>query len=458
MTDNLTTGFVAEAMERRGYVVQRGPDRPVTGGAADSRNVREGDLFTAFPGENADGNRFVADALRNGAVAAICERAPEGDWPGKTIVIAPDATLAVGELAREWRRTWGGPVVGITGTVGKTTAKELFAAALASRFETHKSEGNFNSRQGLPLAIMSLRRSHEVSVLEMGMDSAGEIAYLCNIAEPAVGVVLNIGLTHVSKLGSIEAIAAEKLSLAQSLPPSGTAVLNADDGRVAAGISGLRCNVLSFGRNQRADIRAEAIESRGLFGTTFRAHFGEQAADVQSPLPGEHVVPAALAALGVCMALGLRFEDAAAAVSTAQTSGHMRVLHLDRDITLIDDRYNASPASVRGALEMLSRLDGRRLALLGRMAELGDFEEAEHREAGRVAAASCDVLVTVGPVCLALAAAAREAGHRDVRWFETKEAAAEDLARELRAGDTILVKASRGEAFETILPELGVAE
>ncbi|MGH2634244.1 MAG: UDP-N-acetylmuramoyl-tripeptide--D-alanyl-D-alanine ligase, partial [Tepidiformaceae bacterium] len=422
-----------------------------------SRNVRPGDLFTAFPGENADGNRFVADALKNGAVAALCERAPAVEWPDKTIVVAPDATRAIGELAHEWRQAWGGRVVGITGTVGKTTAKELVAATLAARFETHKSEGNFNSREGLPLALMSVRRQHAVSVLEMGMDSAGEIAYLCGIAEPEIGVVLNIGLTHVSKLGSIDAIAVEKLSLARWLPASGTAVLNADDERVAAGVSGLRCRVLTFGRGATAALRAESVESRGLFGTTFRARLGEFAALVESPLPGAHVVPAALAALGVCIALGLSLDEAAAAVTEARTLGHLRVVTVADGITVIDDRYNASPASMRGALEMLATLDGRRIAFLGRMAELGDYEESEHRKAGEVAARCCDVLVTVGAVCLALADAARAAGHADVRWFETKEAAAENVAHEMRPGDTVLVKASRGEAFETILPLLGVA-
>lgn len=458
MNDHLTTAFAAETMRQRGYEVTEGPDVSISGGAADSRNVREGDLFTAFPGENADGNRYVGDALRNGAVAAICGRLPEGEWPGKTIIVAPDPTLAVGELAHAWRMAWGGRVTGITGTVGKTTAKELVAATLAARFRTHKSEGNFNSREGLPLALMSLQRSHELSVLEMGMDSVGEIAYLCAIAEPEVGVVMNIGLTHISKLGTIEAIATEKLSLARWLPPSGTAVLNTDDERVAAAVPGLRCRVIGFGLRSHAVLRADSVESRGLFGATFRAHFGGRSALVESSLPGEHVIPAALAALGVCLALGLSLDEAAAAVGAARTQGHMRVLTVADGVTLIDDRYNASPASMRGALEMLGALAGRRLALIGRMAELGTFEEEEHRKAGEVAARCCDVLVTVGAVCLALAEAARAAGHADVRWFENKEAAAQEVAREMRPGDTVLVKASRGEAFETILPLLGVQE
>ncbi|HEY4668844.1 MAG TPA: Mur ligase family protein, partial [Tepidiformaceae bacterium] len=209
----MTTAFVAEQMGARGYRVHRGPDGPVTGGAADSRLVKPGDLFTAFPGENTDGNLFVGDALRNGAIAVICERAPEEMPAGATVVVAPNATRAVGELANAWRRECNPRVIGITGTVGKTTAKELTYATLAARFKTHHSEGNLNSREGLPLALMSLRREHEVAVLEMAMDSRGEIVELCEIAEPDAGAVLNIGLTHVSKLGSIEAIANEKLSL-----------------------------------------------------------------------------------------------------------------------------------------------------------------------------------------------------------------------------------------------------
>ncbi|MEX1103757.1 MAG: Mur ligase family protein, partial [Dehalococcoidia bacterium] len=175
MNGHLTTSIVAAEMRARGYEVHEGPDLQIEGGAADSRSVRAGELFTGFHGEHADGNDFVADALRNGAVAAICERMPEGEWPEKTIVIAPDARKAVGELARAWRMTCAPTVVGITGTVGKTTCKDITAAVLGARFRTHKSEGNLNSREGLPLALLSLQRDHEVSVLELAMDSPGEI-------------------------------------------------------------------------------------------------------------------------------------------------------------------------------------------------------------------------------------------------------------------------------------------
>ena len=451
----LTTGWVARAMRGLGYEVHEGPGVPVTGGAADSRKVQPGNLFTAFPGENTDGNLYVADALRNGAVAAICERAPEGEWPGKTIVVVPDATRAIGELAQAWRRHCNVPVVGITGTVGKTTAKELTAAALSATFATHRSEGNLNSREGLPLALLTLRPDHEVSVLEMGMDSVGEIARLCAIAEPRVGVVLNIGLTHAEKLGSVEAIANEKLSLPRALPPDGTAVLNFDDGRIAPVAAELRCRVIGFGRDEGAQLRVGDIRDHGLDGTEFEVTFGGKTVTVRSPLPGAHVVPAALTAIGVNLAFGVPLEDAAEAVRNAQVEGRLRRIRSVTGATILDDRYNASPASVAGALGLLARLPGRRIALLGKMAELGEHAEPEHRRIGRIAAESVEVLVSFGELGRYIIDEAQEAGLDKACWFETKEAAAAAIRELLREGDTVLVKGSRSEALETVIPVLG---
>lgn len=454
MSEGLTTGFVVAEMRRRGYRVIAGPDAPVTGGAADSRMARPGDLFTAFPGENTDGNLYVGAALANGAVAAICERLPEGEWPGRTIVVAPDATRAVSELAAAWRDVCGPRVVGITGTVGKTTAKELTAAVLSAHFRTHKSEGNLNSREGLPLALLTLRTDHEVSVLEMGMDSRGEIARLCAIARPNVGVVLNIGLTHLSKLGSVEAIAAEKLSLPRSLPAEGTAVLNADDARLAEAAPGLACRVLTFGGGEGAGLRRGPVESLGLEGTLFDLSWQDHHTRVRCPLPGEHVVAGALAAIGCALALGLELDEATTALGSARVEGRLRTVRTASGATILDDRYNSSPASLAGDLRLLGSLSGRRLALLGKMAELGEREEEEHRRVGRLAATSCDVLVGFGESCRPLIEAAREAGLREARWFETREEAAAWLAPQLGQGDTLLVKGSRSEALEAVLPLL----
>lgn len=454
MSVHLTTSFAAAAMRTLGYQVHEGPDREITGGAADSRTTNVGDLFTAFHGENTDGNAFVAHALAAGAVAAICEQMPAGQWDQQTIIVAPDARKAVGELAQAWKRAVAPQVVGITGTVGKTTAKDLVAAAVSARFQTHRSPGNLNSREGLPLALLSLCQGDEVSVLEMAMDSAGEILMLCDIAEPEIGVVLNIGLTHVEKLGSIEAIQREKLSLVRYLGPGGRAIINLDDPRIAPVEVELDAPVISFGESASATLRRGPVTSRGLLGTSFSVSYEGASAQVESPVPGEHTVPAALAAIATCLALGMTLPEAAAAVNGADVGGRARMIATDVGATIIDDRYNSSPASLAGALRMLGGLPGRRIALVGRMAELGQFEEAEHRNAGIIAAETADILVTCGPTCRALAEAAGGAGLRDVHWFGNKDEAAIFVRALMQRGDYVLVKASRGEAFETIIPIL----
>jgi UDP-N-acetylmuramoyl-tripeptide--D-alanyl-D-alanine ligase len=448
----LTTGEAARILRQAGHTVREGDDVPITGGSADSRRVRPGDLFAAYPGEHTDGNNFVDEAFAAGAVAAVCNRPPAGDWRGRTIAVVPGTVAAMAHLARTWREACPARVVGITGTVGKTTAKEFIAALLATRFATHRSEGNLNSREGLPLAILSLRRDHEVSVLEMAMDSRGEIAELCSIARPEIGVVLNVGLTHVSKLGSIEAIRAEKLSLAHALPASGTAVLNADDPRVASEAPLLACRVLTFGQAESAHLRVTGVADHGLQGVRFTISCGTKRAPVTSSIPGVHTIPAAAAGIAVALALGLTLDEAAAAASSVRSSGRMRILRGRSGATIIDDRYNSSPASLAGALRLLaSTTGGRRVALLGPMAELGEFEEEEHRRAGALAASCCDVLAAAGEPCRALIEAARAAGLDGARWFERKEDAAAAIAAMLRTGDTVLVKASRGQAFETVL-------
>lgn len=458
MTLQLTTAFVAATMRARGYRVLAGPDVPITGGAADSRRVRPGDLFGAFRGERVDGNSFVGEALAAGAVAAVCERAPEGSWRDATVVVAPDTVRAMADLAHAWRKACNPRVVGITGTVGKTTAKDLCAAVLAARFRTHHSEGNLNSREGLPLALMSLRRDHEVSVLEMAMDSKGEIADLCRIAEPEVGVVLNVGLTHVSKLGSIEAIEDEKLSLARSLPEGGTAVLNAGDARVASAIGQLKCRVIAFGPHGGATptpaLEFDGVTGRGLEGSDFALHYRGRTVQVHSPLAGVHTVPAALAAIGVALALGMSLDEAAAAVAVSGGAGRVHVSTSAEGATIVDDRYNSSPDSLAGALRLLRTLPGRRIALLGRMAELGEHEDDEHRQAGRIAAECCDLLVAVGEPCRLLVEEAKAAGLAEAYCFDDKRAAAAAVRERLRRGDSVLVKASRSQEFETEIPFL----
>jgi len=293
----------------------------------------------------------------------------------------------------------------------------------------------------------------------MGMDSKGEIAELCAIARPEIGVVLNIGLTHVEKLGSIEAIAEEKLTLPRSLPPTGTAVLNMDDERIAPAAGQLACRVLGFSRTDAHQWATYGdVRSEGLKGTRFFLSTGKQRARVDSPVAGEHTVPGVVAAMCVAMALGVRLFDAAKGVSRSGVTGRAQARPGFNGSTLIDDRYNSSPASLAGALQALrSMAGGRRIALLGKMAELGEYEAAEHRAAGTLAATCCDALFAVGDTCLPLVEAAREAGLAEARWFSSKDEAAAAVKARLRPGDTVLLKASRSQEFETLIPLLEAA-
>ncbi|MDZ7729336.1 MAG: UDP-N-acetylmuramoyl-tripeptide--D-alanyl-D-alanine ligase [Dehalococcoidia bacterium] len=451
----MTAGFLAETLAAHGWQATAGePAAEIRDGSADSRLVKPGDVFAGFRGEQQDGNAYLERALEAGATAVVGERAVEGNWPDRAIAVVPDTRAAVATLAGAWRARCNPQVVGITGTVGKTTAKEFCAAVLRQHFRTHKSKENFNSREGLPLTLASLETSHEVSVLEMAMDSRGEIRELCEIARPDVGIVLNVGLTHVSKLGSVEAIQAEKLSLAGWLPESGVAVLNADDPLVAPAIGHVRARVISFGRALDATLRIGEVDDHGLDGCSFALSHGQETATVRSPLPGAHLVPAATVAVASAMALGVPFQAAAASVESAEAAGRMGIRRLENGVTVLDDTYNSSPASLEGALRLLGNAEGRRIAVLGAMAELGDYEAPEHRRLGTIAAGQADLVLAAGAPCRDLVDAAREAGLANARWYETREELGEALARELRAGDVVLLKASRSQAFEALLPAI----
>ncbi len=456
-TGNMTTGFFTETLAGQGWEV-RAPQhgRAILDGAADSRKVREGDLFVGFRGEHVDGNEYLEQALERGAAAIVGERAPEGPWADRAVAVVPDSRVAVTHLAKVWRNRCAPKVVGITGTVGKTSAKEMTAAVLRQHFRTHRSKENFNSLDGLPLAIVSLSEADEVSVLEMAMDGPGEIAQLCEIGRPDVGVVLNVGLTHVSKLGSIDAIEREKLSLVRWLPEDATAIVNADDPRVAKVIGKLKARTISFGESLEATLRRGPITDHGLAGCEFTASYQGEERQVRTPLPGAHVVPAALVAIAAAIALGVPFADAVDSVASAEVEGRTRILRTEQGVTVIDDRYNSSPASLEGALRMLAGIEGRRIAVLGTMAELGEHEAAEHARIGRIAGESCDVLAAVGEPCKGLVDAARNAGLVDASWYSSKGEAADAIAKRLQAGDVVLLKASRSQAFEDILPALGV--
>ena len=430
--------------------------------AVDSRNVTPGSCFVALRGERVDGHAFATEAVRNGASVLLVERSV--DLPAAcdvALVRVPDPLVALQQLAAWWRTRFAVRVVGITGSTGKTIAKEIAADVLARSLGVLRNEGNLNSESGLPLTLLRLDAEHEAAVLEMSMYTVGEIARLAEIAQPEVGVVLSVHPAHLQRAGSIERIAAAKAELPAALPPDGLAVLNADDPLVAAMRGVARAEVRTFGLGGGADVRAEEIESRGLAGTQFTlvAPWGRRR--MRSGTPGRHLIPHALAAAAVAERLGVPLDEVAAALAAGSRAPHrMSLIEAASGATIVDDTYNASPVSVAAALDFLAETSvapgRRRWAVLGDMLELGPDEERLHREIGAKAAKIVDGLVTVGERGRWIAEAARVAGLTRIATAADAAEAQHVLEQTLApgVGDLLLVKASRGIELDRLVEAL----
>jgi UDP-N-acetylmuramoyl-tripeptide--D-alanyl-D-alanine ligase len=317
-----------------------------------------------------------------------------------------------------------------------------------------KSPANFNDEIGLSMTLFQLSERHERAVLEVGMFALGEIARMCEIARPQIGVVMNVGPTHMERLGSMDAIARAKAEAVQALPAGGTAILNADDPYVARMASLTKARVLTFGTDSPADIRASDLRSLGLGGVDFEVSLAGRSLAAHSPIPGRDLVGNALAAIAVAVTDGISLEEAVGALRKASVPARLQVKTAASGAVILDDCYNANPASTMAALSVLAETPGRRIALLGDMLELGAAEEEGHRAVGRRAAEVVDLLFVVGPRGRMIAEAARETGGRAVCYLGAKEEAAAALKKELRKGDVLLVKASHGVALETVVAEL----
>ncbi len=424
------------------------PAVEIRGASVDSRRVGPGSLYVALRGERVDGHRFAVDAIRAGAAAALVER--ELDLPAPQVVVS-DSLRALGDLAAWWRSRHAVRVIGITGSTGKTIAKEIVADVLSGGLRTLRSEGNLNSVIGLPMTVLRLEGSHEAAVLEMGMYTTGEIARMVQIARPEVGVVLSVHATHLERAGSLERIAQAKAELPAGLPGDGLAVLNADDPRVAAMRDLTPARVWTFGLGPAADIRADEVTSLGLSGTEFTISAPWVTRRLRSATPGRHLVPHALAATAVAEWMGVPFDAVAEALEAGSHAEHrMAIASAVSGATVVDDTYNASPVSVAAALRFLAETpvpDGRRrIAVLGDMLELGPEEERLHREIGELAAETADEIVAVGTRGAWIADGAASAGHTRVHRAEDADDAATVLDRTVTpgVGDLILVKGSRG--------------
>jgi UDP-N-acetylmuramoyl-tripeptide--D-alanyl-D-alanine ligase len=440
----------------------RRADRPISGGAVDSRRVEPGNAFFALPGERADGHQFLADAAAAGAAALVVTRplpAAELDrlaGLGPSIIAVADGLAALQRAAAEWRLRFSPLVVGVTGSLAKTSVKEQAGEVLAERWGTGvlRNFANENNEIGLPLTLLRLGPGHRAAVLEMGMYVPGDIALLAALARPNIGVVTAVRETHLARAGTIEAIEAGKRELVEALPAAGTAVLNADDPRVAAMAARVPTGVkvLRYGWTADADVSAHDVASRAERGMAFHLRTPLGGAWVDSPALGRHGVHNALAGAAVGVAAGLDLATIARGLARPYSAPHRSTLVEMGPWVVLDDSYNAAPDSMIAALDLLVSLPGRHVAVLGEMLELGEGSAAAHRAVGAYAGACVDVLIGVGPAAADYAAGAA-GGRAEVTAARDRDEAAEHvLPLVLRPGDVILLKGSRGAGMDELLP------
>jgi len=452
----------AELARLTGGRLLRSSSRPIRGGAVDSRLVEPGNVFVALPGERTDGHRFLDAAATAGAAALVITQEPSAaalDALGDVTVLAVrDGLAALGAIAAGWRNRFDPLVVGVTGSIAKTSTKEAVATVLDRRYRTVRSAGNQNNEIGLPLTLLRLGPDDEAAVLEMGMYVGGEIADLAAMARPSIGVVTAVQPVHLSRIGTIEAIERAKGELVEALPPSGTAVLNADDPRVLRMAGRTAARSLTYGLAESADVGAERIEAAGSVGMRFVLRLpGGVRRPASTPALGRHGVHNGLAAAAVGLAARCTTDEILAGLAVGWSAPHRDHLVRAGDVTILDDSYNASPGSVRAALDLLASLPAsRRVAVLGEMLELGDSHETGHREVGEAAAEVAELLLVVGDGAEALAAGAIDAGlaPEAVLRAPDAEAALDVLRPRLRADDLVLVKASRGIGLDALVDRL----
>lgn len=434
-----------------------------------SQAITPGDLFIAVRGERFDGHQFVQDAANRGAAAALVSRtwfAELDTWPDIPLLVVDDPVKTLQRVAAARRRGMVLEVVGVTGSIGKTSTKEAIAAGIRQVRSTYWSPGNMNSEIGLPLSILEIPSGTEVAVLEMGGAYAfGELALLAEIAQPSVGVVTNIYPVHLERMGSIEAIAKTKAELVESLPASGLAVLNVDFPWVREMRTGTDASVVTFGLSEDADVRARNVRTLGLRGISFQLVIGSDETEVSLPLVGVHSVEMALAAIAVGTRLGLSLEQILTGIGEPAVQVRLVPMAGPNGSQLLDDTYNASAPSVLSALRLLQEIPaGRKIAVLGDMRELGAEAAEQHKIVGEYAADVANLLVTYGPLGRQIADAAARVREVDGLTFgvqsfdlEQREELTQFLMSELRPGDTALLKGSRGLEMETIVDVLRTA-
>lgn len=451
MMKNLTLRNIASACGGRYAGRESDLDFCVEGITTDSRNVPRGGLFVAIPGERVDGHDYIPKAVAAGAAAVLSEKElPGAEFP---YIQVKSCLQAVKDLAEFYLAGLKIPVVGIAGSVGKTSTKEMVASVLSQKYRVLKTEGNFNNELGLPLTIFRLREEHEIAVLEMGISDFGEMHRLSKIARPQTCIMTNIGWCHLENLKTRDGILKAKSEIFDYIRPDGHVILNGDDDKLSTIRQVKGITPMTFGLNSRCGIWADELEGQGLRGISCRIHTPRGAFRALIPMPGEHMVYNALAAAAAGLYYGLTLEEIRRGIESYQTiSGRFRILETGK-YTLIDDCYNANPVSMKTSLQALQDGKNRRVAVLGDMGELGENEKELHRQVGAFAGTlSIDALYCAGPLCEYLAQAAGQAApDLEVRWYPSRDQLMVELTRLLKPGDTILIKASHYMGFDKIV-------
>ncbi len=427
-----------------GVLLQGDENTAVTRVSTDSRTMEAGSMFLPWKGERFDGHDFIDSALANGAAGCLTARVPEHMQEGKFYIQVEDIRHALKALATSYRDRFHIPFVQITGSTGKTTAKEMMAAVLSQRFNTIKTVGNFNGDLGTPMNLLNLAEEHEAAVIETGMDGFGQIRWLGEMIRPNFAVIINIGTVHMEFLGSQQGILEAKCEIFENLAPDGIAVMNGDDpllNTVTVPQKTLRC-----GFGEHCNVRISDVDDRGVAGIACTVSTEKQSYRVEIPAPGIHMTYAAAYAVAIAEQMGLSEEEILRGVASYTPAGErMRVERLAGDRIMLNDSYNANPQSMAGAMRILANSGDRgKIAMIGDMKELGDATVSGHEEIGRlVGELGIDHLLCVGPSCKAyLIPAAEAAGCTDARWYEKKEDAWEDILSLYREGCAILLKAS----------------
>ena len=428
----------------------------IHGITTDSRATAGGKLFIPLVGDKFDAHDFINAAFDMGAGASLTHKDTE-PMIGKTLIRVKDTRIALGDIARYYKQKYNIPTVSVTGSVGKTTTKDMLYAVVSQKYKALKTPGNFNNDIGLPLTIFMLEKEHEAAVLEMGMNHFGEIDYLSSIARPDIAVITNIGMSHIENLGSREGIFKAKTEVLKYLSADKLLVVNGDDDYLSTLKGSAPCRVVYYGiTNPENDVYAKDIDDKGVLGISFTAVIDGKDYPVKVNNAGVHNVYNALSAICVGMELGISVEEAVKGIYNCEYTAMRMAITEEKGMTVINDCYNASPDSIRAALSVLRSTDAkRRVAILGDVLEMGDFAEKAHYELGRsVVENNTDLLITVGTNAAQIAKGARDCGMENVVSFEKTLEAQRYCAEAVKEGDAVLIKASRGMHFEDIYKEI----